>query len=92
MIGWGGSATCRIMSKRNDPTAMAYDPFGEPVEIGDNGPSATGDLRTRNIAVVGFWLVAATLTAGRIYFAEQPVSQMVASAQAQVVTLLAGIL
>lgn len=80
------------MSKRNDQPAMAYDPFGEPVDIAENSVSAMGDRRARSVVVIGFWVVAATLTAGRIYFADQPVMQMVASAHAQVVTFLTGIL
>ncbi len=80
------------MSNRADQPTMAYDPFGEPVEIACPGTSATGDRRARNVAVIGFWLVAASLTAGRIYFADEPVAQMVANAQAQVAALLTAIL
>lgn len=84
------------MSTRNDQPAMAYDPFGEPVEmacpIANHGTPLTGDRRARNVAVIGFWLVAATLTAGRIYFADASVTQMVAQAHAQVAALITAIL
>lgn len=80
------------MSKRDDHPAMAYDPFGEPVEIGRHAAPLVGDRRARNVAVIGFWLVAATLTAGRIYFADASVAQMVANAHAQVAALITAIL
>ncbi|MCJ2082035.1 hypothetical protein [Methylobacterium sp. J-090] len=80
------------MSKRNDQLAMAFDPFGEPVEIACPGASAAGDQRARSVAVIGFWLVAATLTASRIYFADEPVAQMVAHAHAQVAAFITAIL
>ena len=80
------------MSKRSDQPVMAFDPFGEPVEIACPDPSATGDRRARSVAVIGFWLVAATLTASRIYFADEPVAQMVANAHAQVAAFITAIL
>lgn len=84
-----------MSARPNQPAgspAMTYDPFGEPVEIVCQGASAAGDKRARNVAVIGFWVVAAALTAGRIYVADEPVAQMVASAHAQVAAFLTAIL
>ncbi len=92
LIGVGRSATFPIMRDRSDQPAMSYDPFGEPVAFPAHGLSTAGDRRARTVAVIGFWLVAATLLAGRIYFAEEPVAQMVANAHAQVVTFITAIL
>ena len=80
------------MSKRSDSPAMAYDPFGEPVEMACHGTTQAGDRRARSVAVTGFWLVAATLTASRIYFADEPVAQMVSNAHAQVAAFITAIL
>ncbi|MCJ2036337.1 hypothetical protein [Methylobacterium sp. J-068] len=80
------------MSTRSDQPTMSYDPFGEPVEVACQGTSAAGDRRARNVAVIGFWLVAVTLTASRIYFADEPVAQMVANAHAQVAAFITAIL
>lgn len=80
------------MSKRSDGPAMAYDPFGEPVEMACHGTTQAGDRRARSVAVTGFWLVAATLTASRIYFADEPVAQMVSNAHAQVAAFITAIL
>ena len=80
------------MSERANPSTMTYDPFGEPVEVACHGAPNAGYLRARNVAVVGFWLVAATLTASRIYFADEPVTQMVANAHAQVAAFITALL
>jgi hypothetical protein len=80
------------MSNQPDQLVMAYDPFGEPVEIVCNGASTVGDRRARNVAVIGFWLVAATLTASRIYLADETMTQMVANAHAQVAAFITAIL
>lgn len=80
------------MSTPSDSRAMAYDPFGEPVEIACQGAATAGDRRARNVAVIGFWLVAAALTAGRIYLSDEPVAQMVANAHAQVAAFITAIL
>jgi hypothetical protein len=92
LIAGGRSATFSSMSERSNSPAMAYDPFGEPVEIGCQSASQAGDRRARSVAVTGFWLVAATLTASRIYFADEPVAQMVANAHAQVAAFITAIL
>jgi hypothetical protein len=42
--------------------------------------------------VIGFWLIAATLTASRVYLADEPVAQMVANAHAQVAAFITAIL
>lgn len=86
------SATFTGMTDHADPHAMSYDPFGEPVAIACSATVTAGDRRARNVAVIGFWLVAATLTASRIYFADEPVAQMVANAHAQVAAFLTAIL
>lgn len=80
------------MSKRSSSPAMAYDPFGEPVEIVCQDATNAGDRRARNVAVIGFWLIAATLTASRVYLADEPVAQMVANAHAQVAAFITAIL
>lgn len=80
------------MSKRYNNSAMAYDPFGEPAEIACQGAVTAGDHRARNVAVIGFWLVAATLIASRIYFADETLAQMVASAHGQIASFITAIL
>lgn len=80
------------MSNRSDSPAMAYDPFGEPVEIACQGAPNAGDRRARSVAVIGFWLIAAILTASRVYLADEPVAQMVANAHAQVAAFITAIL
>jgi hypothetical protein len=80
------------MSNRSDNPAMTYDPFGEPVEIACQGAGTAGDRRARTVAVIGFWLVAATLTASRVYLADEPLTQMVANAHAQFAAFITAIL
>lgn len=92
LIGQGPGATFARMSNRSDSPAMAYDPFGEPVEIACLGAPNAGDRQARTIAVVGFWLLAVTLTASRVYLADEPVAQMVANVQAHVAAFFTAIL
>lgn len=80
------------MSKRSGTPTMTYDPFGEPVEMVCEDAATAGDRRARNVAVIGFWLVAATLTASRVYMAGEPVTQMVANAHAQFAAFITAIL
>lgn len=77
--------------------APVYDPFGEPVDavcstVKAMSESDVGDRRARNVAVIGFWTIAAALTASRIYFGGETAAHLMASAQAQVTSLITAIL
>ncbi|GJE58037.1 hypothetical protein [Methylobacterium trifolii] len=72
------------MSTSSETRAVAFDPFGEPVEFARSYATEQGDRRARNAAIAVFWTLALLLTAGRVYFWDQPVEQVVASAQAHV--------
>lgn len=67
----------------------AYDPFGEPVTEGVARActTAAGDRTARRIGGAVFWSLALAILAGRIYAADIPVAQTVASYAAQVVAL-----
>ncbi|MGU3540451.1 hypothetical protein [Methylobacterium sp. A54F] len=79
------------MRARSNQQVPAYDPFGEPVEAGRGCAAASGDRPARNAAVAVFWGLALLLVGGRIYLGDQPVQQVVASAQAQVAALVTAI-
>ncbi|GJE37787.1 hypothetical protein [Methylobacterium persicinum] len=67
----------------------AFDPFGEPVTGVVAGACATaaGDRTARRIGGAVFWSLALLILAGRIYAADIPVTQTVASYAAQIVAL-----
>jgi hypothetical protein len=85
-------ATYLVM--RNTPdtwsSPITFDPFGEPVPEGVARAyrSTAGDHTARRIGGVIFWSLALLILAGRIYAADLPVVQTVASYAAKVVALI----
>lgn len=79
---------------RNAPYARSlpttFDPFGEPVPEGVACAcmSTEGDHAARRIGGAIFWSLALLILAGRVYAADLPATQMVATYVAQVVALL----
>ncbi|WP_019905057.1 hypothetical protein [Methylobacterium sp. 77] len=71
--------------------ATSFDPYGEPV-CDDRTTSMTqGDRRARNVAIAVFWMLALTLTAGRVYFSDQSLGQTLTLAQAQIASYVTAI-
>ncbi|MCJ2013667.1 hypothetical protein [Methylobacterium sp. J-076] len=70
-------------------TEAAFDPFGEPVAAGVARActGSAGDRTARRIGGAVFWSLALLILAGRIYAADLPVTQVVASYAAQMVAL-----
>ncbi|MFE1600467.1 hypothetical protein [Methylobacterium sp. ID0610] len=77
------------MSERLEARAVAFDPYGEPLDAGRESAPSPGDRRARSVAVAVFWTLALTLVAGRIYVDPAPVTQTVAAVRMHLAALVA---
>ena len=77
------------MTAQLDQRTIAYDPFGEPMEMSRAGADAKssgkpGSYRETSRAAFVFWALALLFVGGRIYLSDQPPTQLADAAPAAV--------